>query len=138
MTKEEKAMHKSNKINEINRLIKRMIFFENNKNFSKLISADKDLNLLSKVKKHPLFLTTSKLCNKIEDRFLIFQILYAEKFQKMYLKNNFIKTSYPKCKIDLVDFIYILNNKSNSKNIIKLFYNKLVNILVSSNADYQF
>ena len=65
------------------------------------------------------------MSENIDDRFIIFQILYPEEFQKIYLKDKFVKTIYPELKIDLVDFIYILKNKTNMQNIIKLCYKKL-------------
>jgi hypothetical protein len=127
MNQNEKKIHKQYKTEEIDRLIRRLIYFEDNKNFNKLITSDKDINLLNETKKHFLFKSTKDLCKDIKNRFLIFQILYPEEFQKIFLKDKFENTSYPKCKIDLVDFIYILNNNSNSKNIINLCYNKLIN-----------
>ncbi len=121
LNKDEKKMHNYYKNEELSRLIRRMVVFEG----KKLITSDKDAELLKDVKKHFLFKTTKDLSEDIDDRFIIFQILYPEEFQKMYLKEKFVKTIYPEFKIDLVDFIYILKNKNNMQNIIKLCYKKL-------------
>lgn len=125
LNKDEKKMHKYYKKEELSRLIRRMVVFEN----SKLITSDKDAELLKDVKKHFLFKTTKDLSENIDDRFIIFQILYPEEFQKMYLKDKFVKTIFPEFKIDLVDFIFILKNKNNMQNIIKLCYKKLNGLL---------
>jgi serine/threonine protein kinase len=124
MNKEEKIMHKFHKTDEINRVIRKLVSFEN----SKLITSDKNINVFNQIKKHFLFKTTGQFLNDIDDRFILFQILYPEEFQKIYYKDNFEKTKYPILKIDLIDFIYILKNKNNPKKIIKLCYNKLKNI----------
>lgn len=125
LNKDEKKMHKYYINEELSRLIRRIVVFEN----SKLITSDKDAELLKDVKKHFLFKTIKDLSENIDDRFIIFQILYPEEFQKVYLKDKFVKTFYPELKIDLVDFIYILKNKNNMQNIIKLCYKKLIGLL---------
>jgi hypothetical protein len=124
MNKDEKIMHKYHKTNEINRVIRKLVSFEN----SKLITSDKNVRVFNEIKKHFLFKTTEQFIKDIEDRFILFQILYPEEFQKVYFKDKFEKTNYPILKIDLIDFIYILRNKNNPKKIIKLCYNKIKNI----------
>ena len=123
MNKEEKMMHKFYQKEEIHRVIRKLVYFEN----SKLLSAEKNPDLLKEIKNHFLFNSTLNLLSNIEDRFVLFQILYPEEFQKTLLKDKFVKTNYPVLKVDLIDLIYMIKNKSNPKNIIKLCYNKLKN-----------
>ncbi len=121
MNKEEIIMNKLNKKEEFIRIIKKLVSFDK----IKLITYDKYPSLFSDIKKHFLFECTKVYLTNLEDRFLLFQILFPEEFQKVYLKNKFAKTEYPKIKIDLIDFIYILKNQDNFKKIIKLCYEKI-------------
>ena len=119
--------------NEIDRLVRRMISFESNETNipAKLIIPDRFPNILAEIKKHFLFKTTKAISNDIENRFIIFQILYPNEFQKVFLKDKYINTIYPTTKIDLVDFIFLLNNISNYKKIIKFCSDKLSNKIIN-------
>jgi hypothetical protein len=127
MNGEERKLHKLNKTNEILRLIKRMIYWDNNGDFYKLINWDVTLNKL--IKKNFLYAGTQELSRDPTNRFYIFQILYPKEFQEIYWTYTGEKTNkdvcYPKCKIDLEDFIYMLEHKSEPKKIIKLCVNKI-------------
>lgn len=127
LNKNEKKLYNFYMKNELTRLIRRMISFESNDTNipAKLIIPDKFPKLLEEIKKHFLFKTTKDLSNDVTNRFIIFQILYPDEFQKVFLKDKYIKTIYPTIKIDLVDFIFLLNNASNYKKIIKLCYDKI-------------
>lgn len=104
---------------EINRIIRRIVSFEKSDFFfTKLITSYKFPEIFSKVKKHLLFKTTKDLTKDIQNRFLLFQILFPEEFQKIFLKDKFTNTIHPKLKIDLTDFIFLLNNTSNYNKII--------------------
>ena len=125
LNKEETKIHKLYITDEINRLVRRMVSFDNADMPAKLVTPEKSLELFTEIKKHFLFKTTKDLSKNLENRFLIFQVLYPDEFQKIYLKNKYKTTVYPNLKIDLVDFIFLLNNVSNYKKIIKLCSNKL-------------
>ena len=129
LDKNEKQIHKLYLKEEINRLIRRMIIFENKINYpNKLITPDKSIELLNKIKKHSLFQITKDLSKNYDDRFIIFQLLFPNEFQKIYLNEKYVETVYPIYKIDLVDFIFLLNNKSNYKKIIKFCSEKFLTI----------
>ena len=121
MNKEEKIMHKYYQKEELTRSIRKLVSFEN----SKLLTSDKNPTLFKEIQNHFLFKSTEKFLTDKEDRYILFQIFHPEEFQKLLLKDKFIKTNYPILKVDLIDFIYMLRNKTNPKKIIKLCYNKL-------------
>jgi len=126
LNKEEKIIHKLYLQEEICRIIRRMVSFEKSEIFfAKLITPDKFPSVFSETKKHLLFKMTRDLSVDIEKRFLIFQILFPEEFQKLFLKEKFLKTVYPTLKIDLGDFIFLLNNSFNYKKIIKFCSHKI-------------
>jgi hypothetical protein len=127
LTASEKKLYKFYTGNELDRLIRRLVSFESKDLPAKLIIPDRFPELFSQIKKHFLFKTTQDLSNKLTNRFIIFQVLYPDEFQKVYLKDKYIKFVYPTLKIDLVDFIFLLNNVSNYKKIIKLCAEKLSN-----------
>ena len=126
LNKKENLIYKYNLEEEINRIIRRIVSFEKSEFFfTKLITSDKFPEIFAEVKKHLLFKATTDLTKNIQNRFLLFQILFPEEFQKILLKDKFTNTIHPKLKIDLTDFIFLLNNTSNYKKIIHFCSYKL-------------
>lgn len=95
-----------------------MISFESKDIPAKLVIPDRFPELFTEIKKHFLVKTTKDLSNDLANRFIIFQVLYPGELQKVYLKDKYTHPIYPDIKIDLVDFIFLLNNISNYKKLL--------------------
>jgi hypothetical protein len=128
LNKTEKKTHKQQLNNEISRIIRRAVYFQSNTTSTKIITPDKCPLIFNKIKKNKLFNSIKNLCSNNENCFLLFQIIFPFEFQKEYFQEKFNKNEvmYPILKIDLVDFIFLLNNTSNYKKIIKFCFHKLL------------
>jgi hypothetical protein len=69
--------------------------------------------------------TLSHLCEDEYKRFLIYKILFIEKYQKSVLKKKFKKVIQPLCRGDLIDVLYFIKYYGNTQNIINYFKYKL-------------
>jgi hypothetical protein len=59
--------------------------------------------------------------SNLDDKIILFQILYPEIFQRIFFGNEFEKIIKLDCLLDIKDIIYFIKNKSNLKKIIKYF-----------------
>ena len=118
MDKIEKKMHSNNIINEINRILKKLVTFEKNNKVKKLFSREKVIWFNKFIESDDYFLVKEYGIND-DDRFIIYQILFPDNAQKMFFGNKYTITYKPIIAIDIIDLLYFFNNKLNLQNIIK-------------------
>jgi hypothetical protein len=119
MDKVEKEMFNDSNINEINRLLKKVVTFEKNDKIKKLFTSEKEGNWFNKFMKSDDYFLVKDYGVNNEDRFLIYQILFPDNAQKMFFGKEYSITYKPIMRINLVDILYFFNNKLNLPNIIK-------------------
>jgi serine/threonine protein kinase len=124
MSEEEKIQYKYNIKNEVNRYIARLIVFEKNNQIEKLVNWDKNLEFFQKwIHSEKINLVDNMASNNF-DRYLVYQVLYPDEFQKEYFGDKYVKTYTFTGKIQINDFLYILEHKNDLKNLIKYMINK--------------
>lgn len=127
--------HKYSLVNEINRFLIRLVMFDDKSDptdpiylptqITKIVSWSDEPKVFDEFVKHPDYKLVKTIGINPYDRFFLYQILYPEKFQKMYLKDRYIRTSEPSFRCDLDDILYCFKNKLDLKKIIKHFDKKL-------------
>lgn len=121
LTETEYFMHRYGLINDINRFLIKLVTFEPGHlitkifNWSDVPDVFDDFGLTREYKMLEDFAV-----NKY-DKFYLFQLICPDKFQKMALKENFVKVVKPFVKIDLCDFLFIFKHKLDLKTIMKHF-----------------
>jgi hypothetical protein len=128
MDKIEKKMHKDSNLNEIVRLLKKVVTFEKNDKIKKLFSSNREVKLFDKFINSDDYFLVKEFGINDDDRFLIYQILFPDNAQKMFFGKNYTMTYKPVMRFDLIDIIYFFNNKLNLPNIIKYCAIRLNNI----------
>jgi len=119
MDKVEKEMHNDSNINEINRLLKKVVTFEKNDKIKKLFTSEKEGNWFNKFLKSDDYFLVEEFGINDDDRFLIYQILFPDNAQKMFFGKDYTITYKPVMRIDLIDILYFFNNKLDLPKIIK-------------------
>jgi hypothetical protein len=112
-------------INELRTFITRFI---QNKKFINYLNENKihinykdKLILFKNISEYKLI---SKLVNNIDDKFILYEILFPESYQNFIIGKEF-NTIYQKLKIDLIDLFYIMKSNYNPEKIIDYFYMKI-------------
>lgn len=122
-------IHKNGLINDINRFLIRLITFDSTCKIKKIFNwtdiPDIYDNFFELINENEAKVLNTFGINK-QDKFILLQLLFPEKFQKILLSDNFTSVSVPKLKIDLIDFLFIFKNKLDLKKIMKYFI-KLAN-----------
>lgn len=122
---DEKNIHENGLNNDILRFFTKLIIFEKNDQINKLIKSDDnsgifDLFLKSKYYNLPIF----ENIDTDHDKFLLFQIIYPKKFQKMFFGKDYKITHKPYFLCDINDLVYFFKNKNNLKKLMKHFIKK--------------
>ena len=63
--------------------------------------------------------------NNNDLKFILYTIIYPDKYQKLIFKNKFKKIIPPSLRCDVQDIIYLIQNKNNIHNIINYFIQKI-------------
>lgn len=122
---EELTVHKYGLINEITRFLIRLVKFEENDQIDKIISWNDAPEAFDEfVKSEDYYLVKDMAINPY-DRFYVYQMLYPKKFQKMYLRDDYVKTYKPIFRCNIEDVLYIFKHKLDLRKIMKHFYKKL-------------
>lgn len=124
---------------DIMRILTRLVKYKNNidigeKHTKKLLTIkDINLDIMDKIKNTIEWNDLDKIIidYDIDDKILLFQILYPKIFQQIFFRDKFKKLNKLVYKIDTDDIIYFLKNKSNIKKIIKYFTCKIYNIRIN-------
>lgn len=149
MTPEEELQYKYNIKNEILRPILKFITFEENDQMTKLIKWDDNLEFFElwiasseyEQFERPITITNFEIKyqdgrEEIKDitcdlsntnkftRYLAYQILFYDQFQKSYFRDKYISTHKPIHSILPNDYLHILNNISNLHELVYYMVNK--------------
>ena len=117
-------------INELRTFITRFI---QNKKFINYLNKNKiyinyknKIILFENISEYKLI---SKLVNNIDDKFILYEILFPESYQNFIIGNGKkFDTIYQKLKIDIIDLFYIMKSNYNPEKIIDYFYMKIKEI----------
>jgi len=82
-------------------------------------------NIIKKILKLNEYKLLSKYTNNNELKYILFTIIYPEKYQKIIFKNKFNKIIYPKLRCNIEDIIYLIKNNNKINNIINYFLDKI-------------
>lgn len=121
---EEIMRHHYNLKHDIDRFVKKLVSIEKNEYFNKLINWNDNTEIFKLFLKSDYYKMTKQFSPNKYDRLLLFQVLYPEAFQKMYLKEKYVKTYQVSLLCDKDDFLFLFKNKKKLKKCIKYFANK--------------
>lgn len=116
-TKSEKKKYKKNYKHEINKILTRMIYFEK-PTIKKVLPLEFNRNIYDKIKLSDKFIKLKEITKSKTDRFILYQILYPEDFQKIYFSEKYTEINRPQFRIELEDLLFIFKNKKNLKKVI--------------------
>lgn len=131
LTDEELKIHNLNMENEIARFYQKFVKFEKDAPFKKLIKYDENDNDDDNLKNvYVTFLKSneyeelSSITTNDSDKFCIYQIIFPETFQKLYLGDKFQKLYKPIVMCEILDYLVLWKFKDNLPKIIKYFITK--------------
>lgn len=124
LTSDELNAHKYGLVNDINRFVIRLVKFNSNDQIKKIISWNDEQKLFEEFLDSANYNLVKKYGINSYDRFYLFQILYPEKFQRMYLGKKYKQTYQPIPRCELEDILFIFKYKLDLKKIIKYFLKK--------------
>jgi serine/threonine protein kinase len=137
MTPEEEFQYKYNIKNEILRPISKFVTFEENEQMTKLIMWNENLEFFESWIKSESYLQFESPITIMEhndhydltntnkfSRYLAYQILFYDKFQKEYFGDKYIRTYEPIHAIQIRDYLYILNNIDNLHELVYYMIDK--------------
>ena len=127
LSEDELFIHKYGLENEINRLLIRLVKFDKAHKVNKIFSWSETPDIYDNFVESKCYRTIEDFGINDYDRFSIFQILLPEVFQKMLLKDNFIKVNKPMTLIDTMDILFIFKNKADIDKILKYLVEKMIN-----------
>jgi hypothetical protein len=119
LDKKDRDMFNNSNVNEINRLLEKVVTFEKNDKIKKLITSQKEVIWFNKFLKSSDYFLVKDYGINDDDRFLLYQILFPYNAQKMFFGKEYTITYKPVMRCHLVDILYFFNNKLNLLNIIK-------------------
>ena len=111
-SKEEKKKFKKNYKHEINKILTRMIYFEK-PTIKKILPLEFNRNIYDQIKTTEKFIKLKELTKSKTDKFILYQILYPEDFQKVYFGEKYIEVNRPQFRIELEDLLFIFKNNLN-------------------------
>lgn len=124
LNKDETQIHKYGLVNDINRFVIRLVKFEyiEGNDVVKIIGWNDYPDTFDEfVSSSDYYLVEDRGINPY-DRFYIYQMLYPDNFQKMFLKTKYKKTNKPIFRYDLEHILYIFKHKLDLRKIMKYFY----------------
>ncbi len=95
-----------------------MIYFEK-PTIKKILPLEFNRNIYDQIKTTEKFIKLKEITKSKTDKFILYQILYPEDFQKVYFGEKYIEVNKPIIRIDLDDLIHIFKNKKNLKKVIE-------------------
>ncbi len=119
-------IHRYGLVNDINRFLIRLVKFDDDGIITKIFNWNDYPDIFDEFIESKEYEMLEEFAVNKYDKFYLFQIICAEKFQKMLLKDNYTKLSKVSTRIDLLDLLFIFKNKLNLKQIMKYFM-KLAN-----------
>lgn len=124
LNEEELLLYKYEIKNEINKYISLLVSFRGKKQNLYLIQWNKNLDFFNEWLKSDQAKLVQDYGSNDFDRYLIYQMLYPEMFQRKYYGNEYKGTCQLHTKIKLNDILFIFKNKENLEMILRYMINK--------------